>query len=95
MARFPSDRKRHSPFVWGCALAGILILSIPQAGIAASGGGGHGVGGFGGNSAAHISSQGAANTNGPDSSDRDTGLDRAKDRMSKQGLKHNKAHENK
>jgi hypothetical protein len=39
----------------------------------------------------HMSAQGMANTNGPSASDRDTGLDRAKDRMSAQGLAHNHA----
>jgi len=39
----------------------------------------------------HLSSQGAANTNGRFASDRDTGLDRAEDRMSSQGRAHSHA----
>jgi len=39
----------------------------------------------------HMSTQGTANTNGPLASDRDTGLNRAEDRMSQQGLAHNQA----
>ena len=45
----------------------------------------------GGASASHMSSQGAANTNGPNATDRDKGLARAEDRMSAQGLAHEKA----
>ena len=45
----------------------------------------------GGASASHMSSQGAANTNGPNAADRDKGLARAEDRMSAQGLAHEKA----
>lgn len=45
----------------------------------------------GGQSASHMSSQGLANSNGPNAADRDKGLDRAEDRMSKQGLAHQKA----
>jgi len=46
---------------------------------------------LGGFSGSHISAQGSANTNGPNALDRDTGLDRAQDRMSDQGIEHNKA----
>jgi hypothetical protein len=45
----------------------------------------------GGASASHMSSQGLANTNGPNAADREKGLDRAQDRMSAQGLAHEKA----
>ena len=38
-----------------------------------------------------MSSQGAANTNSPNAADRDKGLARAEDRMSAQGLAHEKA----
>ncbi|WP_202635555.1 hypothetical protein [Rugosibacter aromaticivorans] len=54
------------------------------------GGGGH-AGSMGGMSPEHISSQGMQNTNGPDASDRDKGLERAEDRMSQEGLTHEKA----
>ena len=39
----------------------------------------------------HMSTQGASNTNSPLANDRDTGLNRAEDRMSQQGLAHNQA----
>ena len=45
----------------------------------------------GGNSSAHISTQGRANTNGPNSTDRDFGLDRAKDRRGDQANTHSNA----
>lgn len=46
---------------------------------------------FGGMSSDHISAQGAANTNGPDATDRDYGRARAQQRMSAQGLAHQQA----
>jgi hypothetical protein len=46
----------------------------------------------GGMSSEHMSDQGQANTNGPNATDRDTGLDRSEDRASAEGLKHGKAH---
>ena len=49
---------------------------------------------FGGSSGSHISAQGSANTNGPNAVDRDTGLERAQDRMSDEGKTHNKASAN-
>ena len=57
----------------------------------AAGSGHGGGGGSGGSSAPHVSSQGINNSNGPNSRDRDTGLDRAQDRRSEEGLDHNKA----
>ena len=45
----------------------------------------------GGASASHMSSQGVANTNGPNAVDRDKGLDRAEDRKSAKGVAHGKA----
>lgn len=53
-------------------------------------GGSHG--GSGGMSESHVSTQGAANTNGPNSADREKGQDRAQDRMNAQGTAHNKSH---
>ncbi len=50
-----------------------------------------GGGGMGGTSGSHISPSGIKNTNGPNSPDRDKGLDRAEDRRSKQGAAHEKA----
>jgi hypothetical protein len=45
----------------------------------------------GGQSASHMSSQGLANSNGPNAGDRDKGRDRAGDRRSAQGQTHQKA----
>jgi hypothetical protein len=45
----------------------------------------------GGQSASHMSSQGLANSNGPNAADRDKGLERAEDRRSSQGQAHQKA----
>lgn len=50
-----------------------------------------GSGNAGGMASEHMSSQGLGNTNGPLSSDRDKGLKRAEDRMSDQGVAHEKA----
>ena len=69
-------------------IAGILLTSFSLASQARPGGGG---GPSGGSSSSHISSEGLKNTNGPNSSDRDTGLDRATDRMSQEGLNHEQA----
>ena len=44
----------------------------------------------GGLSASHMSSQGLANTNGPNAVDRDKGQARAEDRRSASGLTHHK-----
>src|SRR6266853_2137895 len=64
-------------------------------------GGGLGVGGasgvnsnFGGQSSAHIGAEGHVNTNGPNATDRDTGIDRSRDRESAQGLNHSQAQAN-
>lgn len=60
------------------AAAVVLALAVPA--YAAGGGNAGGSGGFSGNSAGHISSQGVANSNGPNSLDRDFGQARASDR---------------
>lgn len=89
---------------FGSALAFAVSPTLAR-GVGGGGGmgGGIGAGGFGargmgsasghlgGLSGSHISTQGSANTNGPNASDRDTGLDRAQDRMSDAALKHSKA----
>lgn len=67
------------------AIAGLLTCT--SAAVLARGGGG----GPGGTSSAHISNQGIQNTNGPNAADRDKGLERAEDRMSQEGLAHEKA----
>lgn len=72
--------------------SGILLACFSLTSQAHPGGGG-GVGGanVGGSSSSHISPEGAQNTNGPTSVDRDTGLDRSEDRMNQEGLTHEKA----
>jgi hypothetical protein len=63
------------------AVTALVALAAPAF---ARGGGGGGAGGMGANaggmSESHISSQGSLNTNGPNATDRDTGLARAEDR---------------
>ncbi len=88
--------------LFGSALALVATPALAR-GVGGGMGGGIGAGGFGasgmgsasghfgGLSSSHISTQGSANTNGPNASDRDMGLDRAQDRMSDEGMKHNKA----
>lgn len=46
----------------------------------------------GGNAGPHSSTEAAANSNGPNSSDRDKGLDRADDRRNKHSLDKDKGH---
>lgn len=70
------------------AVAALLAAAGPVS-FAKGGGGGH----AGGTSAEHMSNQGMANTNGPESGDRDKGLQRAEDRMSDQGMAHEKANQ--
>ena len=48
-------------------------------------------GGSTGGAGQHMSPKGSANTNGPNAADRDKGQDRAEDRRSAQGNKHEKA----
>jgi len=80
-------------------IAASLLASVSFTAFAAQGGGkgGGGMAGgmaggtAGGMSSSHISSQGLANTNGPDAADRDKGQERAADRMSSEGLSHDKA----
>ena len=76
------------------AVAGLLALG---SGMALAQNPGHGpqgtgaAGNFGGNSAAHISAQGMANTNGPNAEVRLFGRDRAGVRMNQQGIDHSNA----
>jgi len=68
----------------------VAISALVAAGPALAGpGGGHG-GGSGGNSANHMSTQGMANTNGPNAANRAYGTDRANQRANAQGLAHGK-----
>lgn len=70
----------------------VLALAAPaQVTMAKGGGMGHGGAPSGGNSAAHISSEGLANSNGPNVADRDAGRDRAEDRRSVERTTHEKA----
>lgn len=76
------------------ALVVTLILAATANMALARGGGGMSGGGMsmtGGVSSQHIGAQGLANGNGPTATDRDTGLGRAQDRMSDEGLKHAKS----
>jgi len=75
--------KRQSVAV-AAVLAGVLAFAATPS--LAKGGPGGGNGPSGGQSADHVSSHGLANTNGPNSTDRDFGRDRASDRMSASGL---------
>jgi hypothetical protein len=65
------------------------VASVAAGGSHAGAGAGAGAGASAG--AGHLSASGQANTNGRYAADRDTGLDRAQDRMSEQGLAHEKA----
>ncbi len=69
-----------------------LVLTTQPSFAAASGRAGVGASGsIGGNPSANVNSRATINSNGPNAIDRDTGRDRAEDRMSQQGLSHNKA----
>lgn len=93
MARIPGKKPAY---LWAgvLALAGALVV-LPAGVSFARGGGGHGPGGggfggnFGGDSSGHTSTRALPDTNGPNSTDRDFGRDRAEDRMNQQGLEHN------
>lgn len=67
-------------------IAASLLLGASFTAQAARGGGGPG-----GMSSGHISNQGLANTNGPNAADRDKGRERAADRMSAQGRRHDQS----
>ena len=99
-------RKQVLSIMSAFAVAAVLALSAPAFAHGAGGGGGFGggfgggaalggpgggLGGFGGNSGPHISTQGVNNSNGPNSPDRDLGLEHARDRMNSEGLQHNQA----
>jgi hypothetical protein len=73
------------PLISSTVLA-VALAVVPVTTLARGAGGNPG-----GASASHISSQGRANTNGPNAADRDKGLARAEDRMSAKGLAHQKA----
>ena len=72
----------------GAAIAAGISVTAAARGPGSGGGGGFSHGSAGGPSA---SSGASANSNGRFAEDRDKGLDRAEDRMSAQGAKHEKA----
>lgn len=78
----------HASMRIGAVIVMSMLIGVAPALAGHGGGGGHG--GFGGNSAGHISSQGMANTNGPNAANRAFGTDRASQRASDQGLAHGK-----
>jgi hypothetical protein len=61
------------------------------AGVGANAGVNAGANAAGGNAGAHVSPQGSANSNGQFQTGRQFGLDRAQERMSEEGLEHQKA----
>jgi hypothetical protein len=68
--------------------ASTMVTAAPHG--AGGNAGGHSAGGM---SAGHISSQGMQNSNGANAEQRVTGLDRAEERMSDEGLEHSQARE--
>jgi hypothetical protein len=72
-------------------LTAVVSFLVGASTAAVARGGGGMSGGMGGMSGSHMSSQGMANTNGPESADRDTGLSRAEDRQSATAASHEKA----
>ena len=76
--------KKRFAIVAAAVLTMVAISTQAHAGRSAAGP-------SGGMSSNHLSMAGSANTNGPNSADRDKGLQRSGDRMSQQGLRHEKA----
>jgi hypothetical protein len=83
--------RKSSRLARAAAVAIVALVATSSVGLAAGGSRSDGNGGFGGNSGSHLSDQGIRNSNGVNSRDRDKGLDRAHDRMSKNGLAHSNA----
>ena len=93
-----TQENRNIPFLTAAAAIALFMALIASPAFArpgAGGGIGAGMGAgasmsthAGSQSDMHMSMQGTANTNGPNSSDRDTGTLRADDRASANGLKH-------
>jgi hypothetical protein len=75
----------------GASAVAIVLAAFALPSLAAGGGHGAGGGGAGGVSGTHSSDQGMANSNGPNSPDRDKGLARAEDRRSTEGTENSKA----
>jgi len=72
------------------AIAAVALLGLVA--ISTRAHAGRSVGGpSGGMSSNHLSMAGSTNSNGPNSADRDKGLQRSGDRMSQRGLSHEKA----
>lgn len=69
--------------------AAAMLLGTGSLAFAAQGGAhGNGHGDAGGMSGSHMSDDALLNTNGPNAADRDTGRQRAADRMSQKGVAH-------
>jgi len=85
-------RIRFGAYSFVATIAASLLVGTTAAGAHGAGGMSGMHGNFGGQSMSHMSSQGLANSNGPNSVDRDFGRDRASDRMSASGMKHSHRH---
>jgi len=88
-----TQENRNIPFLTAAAAIAMILIASPA--VARGGGGGASVGAgasmgthMGSQADTHMSTQGMANTNGPNASDRDKGTMRAEDRASANGLKH-------
>ena len=88
-----TQENRNIPFFTTAAAIAVILIASPA--VARGGGGGASVGAgasmgthMGSQADTHMSTQGMANTNGANASDRDTGTMRAEDRASANGLKH-------
>ena len=93
---------KRTSFGFAAVVAGVLALSATSALAHGAGGAGGGMGAgvhaggtmggsgtpAGGLSGSHVSPQGSTNTNGPNSTDRDFGRDRATDRANANGSGH-------
>lgn len=76
----------------GAAVGGGANVGVGAGGTHGAAGAGAG-GNAGGSSSSHMSNEGLSNTNGPNASDRDTGLGRAEDRANEEGTENGKAFE--
>ena len=88
-----TQENRNIPFMTAAAAIALLAALVASPAFARGAGGGVGASasvgaGMTSQSSSHISTQGMANTNGLNASDRDTGTLRADDRASANGLKH-------
>jgi len=90
---FREANLKHRTLAIAAVLVSVLALTATP-GMARGGAGSHAGGSsssngsFGGQSAGHMSTQGSANSNGPNSTDRDFGRERSSDRNNASGLSH-------